>query len=80
MTTLLGIGLLALVVATLVVFVAAWRWLTRPTLSDEVIEALWNAIAELHEAVYRLETSVSQLERMHAFNSSKHSRVHGGEN
>lgn len=80
MTTMIGIGLLLLVVATLVVFVAVWRWLTRPAISDETFEVLWNVIAELHETVNRLEESVARLERMQALNTSKHSRIHGGEN
>ncbi len=80
MTTMIGIGLLLLVVATLAVFVAVWRWLTRPAISDETFEVLWNVIAELHETVNRLEESVTRLERMQAFNTSKHIQVQGGEN
>ncbi len=80
MTTMIGIGLLLLVVATLAVFAAAWRWLTRPAISDETIEALWNVIAELHEAVYRLEMSIARLEHLQSANESKRSRVYGGEN
>lgn len=79
MTTMIGISLLLLIIATLAVFVAAWRWLTRPAISDETIEALWNVIAELHEAVYRLEMNVARLERMLAAGNGKHSPVHGGE-
>jgi hypothetical protein len=80
MTTMIGVGLLLLVVATLAIFVAAWRWLTRPAISDETFEALWNVIAELHETVNRLEENVARLERMQTFNTSKQSRVRGGEN
>ncbi|MCS7263450.1 MAG: hypothetical protein NZ805_01305 [Armatimonadetes bacterium] len=79
MTTMIGISLLLLVITTLAVFVAAWRWLTRPAISDETIEALWNVIAELHEAVYRLEMNVARLERMLAAGNGKQMRVHGGE-
>ncbi|MDT7893016.1 MAG: hypothetical protein LASZOEIN_002225 [Candidatus Fervidibacter sp.] len=75
MTTAIGIGLLALVIATLAVFVAAWRWLTRPAISEETIEALWNVIAELHDAVYRLEMNVAKLERMMAASNGKRSRI-----
>jgi len=75
MTTAIGVGLLALVIATLVVFVAAWRWLTRPAISEETIEALWNVIAELHDAVYRLEMNVAKLERMMATSNGKRSRI-----
>jgi phage shock protein A len=75
MTTAIGIGLMALVIATLAVFVAAWRWLTRPAISEETIEALWNVIAELHDAVYRLEMNVAKLERMMAASNDKRSRI-----
>jgi hypothetical protein len=75
MTTAIGIGLLALVIATLAVFVAAWRWLTRPAISEETIEALWNVIAELHDAVYRLEMNVAKLERMMAASNCRRSRI-----
>jgi len=75
MTTAIGIGLLVLVIATLAVFVAAWRWLTRPAISEETIEALWNIIAELHDAVYRLEMNVAKLERMMAASNGKRNRI-----
>jgi hypothetical protein len=74
-TTAIGIGLLALVIATLAVFMAAWRWLTRPAIGEETIEALWNVIAELHDAVYRLEMNVAKLERMMAASNGKRSRI-----
>lgn len=80
MTTMIAVGLLLLVFATLAVFVAAWRWLTRPAISDETIEALWNVIAELHDAVSRLEMSVTRLEHLHSPSDSKRSRIYGGEN
>lgn len=80
MTTMIGISLLLLVIATLAIFVAAWRWLTRPAISDETIEALWNAIAELHDAVYRLEKTVARLEHLYSPSNSKRSQVYGGEN
>jgi len=79
-TTMIAIGLLLLVFATLAVFVAAWHWLTRPAISDETIEALWNVIAELHDAVSRLEMSVTRLERLQSPSESKRNRVYGGEN
>lgn len=78
MTTAIGIGLLALVIATIAVFMAAWRWLTRPAISEETIEALWNVIAELHDAVYRLEMNVAKLERLMAETNSKRSRITEG--
>ncbi|MER3501553.1 MAG: hypothetical protein IMHGJWDQ_000542 [Candidatus Fervidibacter sp.] len=79
MTTLVGIGLLLLVFATLAVFVALWRWLTRPAISEETLEALWNAIAALHESVYRLEMTVVKLERMTRAGNGKPSYLRGGE-
>ena len=75
MATAIGIGLLVLVIATLAVFVALWRWLTRPAISEETIEALWNVIAELHDAVYRLEMNVAKLERMMTASNGKRSRI-----
>lgn len=80
MTTIIGIGLLLLVVATLAVFTAAWCWLTRPAISDETIEALWNVVAELHDAVFRLEISVARLKCLQSANDSKRSRVYRSEN
>ncbi len=79
MTTLVGIGLLLLVFATLAVFVALWRWLTRPAISEETLEALWNAIAALHESVYRLEMTVVKLEGMTRAGNGKPSYLRGGE-
>ncbi|MGQ9461941.1 MAG: hypothetical protein ACUVTP_03670 [Candidatus Fervidibacter sp.] len=79
MTTMIGLGLLSLIVATLAVFIAAWRWLTKPAISDETVEEMWNVIAELHEAVYRLEMIVARLERIQAAGNGKHIRAYGGE-
>ncbi len=79
MTTLIGLGLLLLVLATIALFVGLWRWLTRPAISDETVEALWNAIATLHESVYRLERTVARLEQLHNAGNGKHTLLRGGE-
>lgn len=64
MAIAVGIGLLSIVAATVIALFALWRWLTRPSFNDGINEALWNAIAELHDTVYRLEMNVAKLEKL----------------
>lgn len=65
MTTAIGVGLLLLILATLIAFVALWRWLTKPSLGgDETVEAMWGIVAALHDRVQRLEAVTDRLERL----------------
>ncbi len=64
MTTAIGFGLLLLILAMLTAFVALWRWMTKPSIGDETVEALWGIVAALHDRVQRLEAVTDRLERL----------------
>ncbi len=72
MTTLVGAALLALIGATVLVLLAAWRWLHKPTISDESLEALWSIVVSLHETTQRLEVAADRLERLLGQINGKH--------
>ncbi len=78
MTTAVGLGLLLLVGGTIALFLALWRWLQRPAANEEVLEALWNTIAALHESIHRLELTVARLERLQNAGNGKHSYLREG--
>jgi type II secretory pathway component PulJ len=41
-----------------------WRWLNKPSISDETIETLWGIVLALNEATQRLEATANRLERL----------------
>jgi hypothetical protein len=72
MTTLIGVALLTLIGATVLLLLAAWRWLHKPAISDESLEALWSIVISLHETTQRLEVAAERLERLLSQNNGKH--------
>lgn len=61
---MLGFTLLALVGVMVGMFVAVYRWMHKPSVSDETLEALWSIVVALHETTQRLETAADRLERL----------------
>jgi hypothetical protein len=64
MATALGIALFALIGATMLLLLGIWRWLNKPSISDETIETLWGIVLALNEATQRLEATANRLERL----------------
>ncbi len=64
MAIALGIALFALIGATMLVLLGIWRWLSKPSISDETIETLWGIVLALNEATQRLEAAANRLERL----------------
>lgn len=64
MATALGIALFALIGATMLLLLGIWRWLNKPSISDETIETLWGIVLALNEVTQRLEATANRLERL----------------
>jgi type II secretory pathway component PulJ len=64
MATALGIALFALIGATMLLLLGIWRWLNKPSISDETMETLWGIVLALNEATQRLEATANRLERL----------------
>jgi type II secretory pathway component PulJ len=64
MATALGIALFALIGATMLLLLGIWRWLNKPSISDETLETLWGIVLALNEATQRLEATANRLERL----------------
>ncbi|MDT7897451.1 MAG: hypothetical protein RRB24_04895 [Armatimonadota bacterium] len=64
MATALGIALFALIGTTMLLLLGIWRWLNKPSISDETLETLWGIVLALNEATQRLEATANRLERL----------------
>jgi hypothetical protein len=64
MATALGIALFALIGATMLLLLGIWRWLNKPSISDETLDTLWGIVLALNEATQRLEATANRLERL----------------